>query len=320
MKNWSKISLAAALLSLVISPTLFAQDWAGGERAQGIVVDASDSPIQGAIVTLRYDLGSKKGPKPLKSNKKGRWSVLGLKPGAWTATAEAEGYVPREVRFTVFDAGANETVKIQLREIPAEVKEAEQRNEANDLLTQGNELVGAGKFAEARETYEKVLALLPEEEHAPILAGIASSYFREENNEKGNEVLTRTLALDPDNEAALRLKIAALAAEGKEDEAKEYMARLGEEAKLDPNAELNLGVLRYNENDLEGAMAIFERVRDAHPQIAEARYYCGLVYLAQGNNDSALAEFREFMKLDPSHAKAGEVKEYLTFLEQPASE
>lgn len=320
MKNWLRISLTAALLTLVFSPALLAQDWVGGERAQGIVVDESDNPIQGAKVTLSYQLNPDGGPKPMTTNKKGRWSVLGLKPGGWLITVEAEDYIPRDSGFTVYDAGANETVKIELREVPAAVKEAEMRNEANDLLTQGNDLVGAGKFTGAREHFEKVLEMLPEEEHAPILAGIASSYFREENIEKGNEVLARTLALDPNNEAALRLKIAALAADGKEAEAKEYMARLPEEAKLDPNAELNLGVLRYNENDLEGAIAIFEKVRDAHPAIPEARYYCGLVYLAQGNNDSALAEFREFMKLGPEHAKAGEVKEYLSFLEQPASE
>ncbi len=319
MKTWSKITLAVALLSLVASPALRAQDWAGGNRAQGIVVDAtSDNPIKGAKVILLYTL-TESGPKPLTTNKKGRWSALGLKPGDWTIEVEAEGYVSLKKDFTVFYGGGNETVEVDLREVPKEVKEAEQRNEANEFLTQGNALVSEGKFAEARAAYEKGIELLPETDHAPILAGIASSYFKEGDNENGNEVLTRALALDPDYEQSLRLKIAALAVEGKEEEAQEYMARLGEEAELDPNAELNLGVLRYNENDLEKAAEIFERVRDAHPEIPEARYYCGLVYLAQGSNDTALTEFREFLRLAPDHAKAGEVNEYMAFLE-PASE
>ena len=319
MKNRSKIALVAASLLFVLCPALQAQDWAGAERAQGVVVDASDQPIVGATVTLRFSLGDAGGPKPRTTNKKGRWSVLGLKPGSWTIEIAAEGYIPRKENITVYEAGANETIKIDLREVPREVKEAKQRNEANELLEKGNALVGEGRFADARVEYERVLGLLPETEHAPILAGIASSHFQEDDKAKGNDFLARALAIDPNEESALRLKIAALAAEGKEDEAKEYMARLPAEAELDPNAELNLGVLRYNENDLEAAVAIFERVRDAHPQIADARYYCGLVYLAQGNNESALAEFKEFLKLEPDHAKAGEVQEYLGFLE-PASE
>ena len=320
MRERSRYALAITLLTLALPPGLLAQDWAGGERAQGIVVDATDAPIQGATVTLRYELSPENGPKPLTTNKKGRWSVIGLKPGPWLIEVAAEGYIPRKAQFTVYDTGANETVKIDLAEVPAEVKEAARRTEANALLARGNELVGQERFAEARAEYEQVLTLLPEAEHAPILAGIASSYFKEDDAAKGNEVLARALAVDPDDASALRLKIAALAAEGKEEEAREYQARLPAEAELDPNAELNLGVMRYNDGDMEAAAAIFEKVRDAHPEIADAHYYCGLVYLARPDNPAALTAFREVLRLEPGYAKAEEIRGFIDYLEQAVSE
>ena len=149
MKKVSKIALCTALLFLALSPAARAQEWVGAERAKGVVVDAADAPIAGATVTLRYELSPESGPKPLTTNKKGRWSILGLKPGGWIATVEAEGYVGREERFTVFDAGSNDTIKIALREVPEEVKEAKQRNEANELLAKGNALIDEKRFADA---------------------------------------------------------------------------------------------------------------------------------------------------------------------------
>ena len=162
MKNCSKITLAAALL-LVVSPSLQAQDWAGAGRAKGVVVDAADQPIQGAKVTLRFALSPENGPNPLTTNKKGRWNILGLKPGPWLIEVEAEGYVPRKENFTVFDTGSNDTVKIDLREVPKEVKEAKKRDEANELLAEGNALIDDKKFAEARKSFETIVENHPDD-------------------------------------------------------------------------------------------------------------------------------------------------------------
>lgn len=315
MKRWINTAPVIVLL-LAVSPPLAAQDWAGAERVKGVVLDESDAPIAGATVTLQFELSSSAGgPKPMTTDKKGRWSAIGLKPGSWRIDIEAEGYYSRDARFTVYDTGVNETVRLNLEEVPEEVKQAELRSEANEVIEQGNQLASEGRFAEARAEYAKALEVLPETDHPPILAGIASSYFKEGDNESANEALERALAIDPDDELSLRLKIAALAAEGKVSEVEALRARLPSEADLDPNAELNLGVLRYNEGDLDGALEIFERVRAKRPEIADAHYYCGLVYLGQEQSDSALEAFREVLVLEPEHAKAAEVRDFIAYLE-----
>lgn len=317
MRHRTIISLTAFLAVLLCSQ-LAAQDWAGAERAQGVVVDQAEQPIEGAIVKLRYELSanSEGGPKPLTTNKKGKWNILGLKPGTWIVDVEAEGYISRNAKFTVFDTGVNETVKIELPEIPEEVKDAERRSRANELLASGNLALTEGRLLEARSAFEQVLELVPEGEHAPILAGIAGTYLTENAIAAAIPLIDKALAIDPNEPTALRHKIAVLAVEGNEEEAQQYIARLPAEVELDPNAEMNLGIKRYNEGNMAGAGAIFERVRNAHPEIPEARYYCGLVYLASERNEEALAEFQEFLRLAPEHEKAGEVNGFVEYLAQ----
>src|SRR5262245_30824501 len=76
-------------LMLLFGLAVQAQDWAGNGRAQGVVTDADKKPVEGAKVTMVLN-GA--GPKPILTDKKGRWAFLGLSGGDWTATIEKEGY------------------------------------------------------------------------------------------------------------------------------------------------------------------------------------------------------------------------------------
>ena len=305
-------SLALLLLLGSLAPAV-AQDWTGRGRLNGQVVDENKNPVEGAKVFLLLD---GKGPDPISTNKKGRWSYLGLVGGAWTVRIEADGYVPREGPAQVSEFGANKALVITIRPIPEEVLAEAAATEAMKHLEAGNQLLSEGKAIEARAEYEAALAELEPENHPPVLMGIASTYYQEDNLQATEETLDQVLEIEPDNVEALKLLSSMLVAEGREEEAKVLMERLPEGEVLDADAYLNVGIDAYNDGRLDEALAQFDEVVQQFPDLPEAYYYRGLVLLNQENNDGAITDFEKLLELAPDHPKAAEATSFLEYLKQ----
>ena len=310
------MSRTAVLLTLICALTLSvtpvsAQDWSGKGRLQGKVVDENGDPVEGTTVTL---LKGEMGPKPLTTNKKGRWSFLGLLGGRWTVQIEKEGFIPSESVVSVTEFGVNPSVDITLRRIPEEVLREAAAQESLKLLGKGNELLAAGQPAAARTEFETALEALEEENHPPVLMGIARTYYQEDDLAKAEATLRRILDIAPDDVDALKLLSSMLVAAGREEEAMVFMDRLPEGEKLDADAYLNVGIELYNSGDLEAALEEFGEVVESFPGLSAAYYYRGLVLLNQKDNEGATADFEKFLELEPEGARAAEVKEFLSYL------
>lgn len=314
MPSFRSLSAALVTLALAASTVALAQDWKGAARAQGLVQDPDGKPIPNAKVKIFLGDDPDNGPPPVYTNKKGRWSYLGLRPGTLNLQIDADGFVPIEDRIIVFSEGRPETARHTLNPVPEEVQEANRLAEANDVLAEGNRLLAEGQLTEARDAFEEALPDVPEENQPPLLVAIANTYAQQEDKDAARTYLDRALAIDPEHLDALRLMVAILASEGKHDEAQEYMARLPEGTELDPNAQLNLGILRYNDGDLDAAREIFEELRTSHPEIADAHYFCGLINLNQEKNAEALADFRALMEKFPDYERGDEVRQFIEYL------
>jgi len=312
MRRITLLPLTLLLLLGSLAPAL-AQDWAGRGRINGQVVDENQQPIEGARAFLLLD---GKGPDPIVTDKKGRWSYLGLVGGTWTVRIEADGYVPREGPAQVSQFGANKALMITLRPIPEEVLAEAAATVAMKHLEGGNQLLSEGKPVEARAEYEAALVELEPENHPPVLMGIASTYYQEDNMQATEETLTRVLEIEPDNVEALKLLSSMLISQGREEEAKPLMDRLPEGEVLDADAYLNVGIEAYNDGRLDEALAEFDQVVQSFPDLPEAYYYRGLVLLNQEDNDGAIADFEKLLELAPDHPKATEATSFLEYLKQ----
>ncbi len=314
---------AIALLTLLVAAApSFSQAWRGAGRAKGVILDPAGNPVVGATVTVTWVDNEEGGPPAIKSDTKGRWSFIGLVAGDWKLSVVADGFKPFEEQFPVYAGGAPETLRATLDPLPKEILEAEREAERlkgiNSALKEGNDLSAAGKYPEARAAYEKALTQVEPAKKAGILVGIASTYVQEQKPDDGIRYLEQALAADPKNETALRLMVSVLASQGKDEEAKQYLARLPDEKTLDVSTQLNLGIMKYNEGKLDEAGAIFERVLTQSPDRAETYYFLGLVHLTQQKNDLALERFEKFLELAPQHEKAAEAREFVKHLEQTA--
>jgi tetratricopeptide (TPR) repeat protein len=322
-----------SLISLISTAPLLAQDWRGRGRVQGVVTDQNQQPIEGASVTLRHGNDPVKaespGPTPLKTDKKGRWSMLGLAHGTWGVLIEKQGYIPSEGRINVEEEGVVPPLLISLKPIPKEQAQQEQApskgSQAMAAINDGNTALQADKAVEAREAYQKALALLDPPNQVPVLRAIASTYYRESGQVKTKEekaqkidqsiaTLKQALAIKPDDADSLQLIVNLLVGAGREAEAQTYMAKLPQGAKVDADTLINVGIKYYNEKQLDKALDQFNRVVTENPELAEGYYYRGLVYLNKNRVPEAKADFKKLLEIDPKSKYANEVREYLKAL------
>lgn len=151
-----------AVLPLLQAAPLRAQNWTGRARLQGTVADESGHPVEGATITLRPGrwtvnsanleqldsnrrgeslvevqmLSAESGPSPVKTDKNGRWSFLGLAPGVWGVLIEKDGLVPYNGRVI-----AGPTLLGQLKTaLKAPTAEEIQRDKTITSLKQALEL------------------------------------------------------------------------------------------------------------------------------------------------------------------------------------
>lgn len=302
-------------LALLAVPVLQAQDWAGKGRMQGLVTDPDGKPLVGATVTLTKDGVAGAGPKPLTTNKKGKWSILGLSGGNWTAVIEADGFHSGEGTVKVNEFGSGPSVPVTLRPITEEEIKQAAAQSAVGVIDEGNALLEAGSFAQARAKYEEAIADLDEEHQAPLMRGIARTYFQEGNTDKAIETLDKAITMDPEDLDSLRLIINLLVAADREDDAKVYMDRLPEGMTVDSDTLLNIGIKAYNENQLDAALETFDRVVAENPENADAYYYRGLCHLNGGSNAEAKADFAKMLEIAPDHPNAAEAEQFLEYLE-----
>lgn len=320
MRSRSLKAVLLAALLLVVGVPVWGQSWAGKGRVQGQVRDESGKPVQGAKVILR--IGTDRvdpdadGPKPLTTDKNGKWSTLGLAGGAWGILIEKEGFMASEGQIRVNEFGPAQPINVTLKVVPKEVVQQAQQTsaagEAKGALERGNALLGQGQYAAARAAYEEGMSKLPDTSlHASILRAIADTYGKEGNTDQAVATLKKSLEYAPDDPVTLQLLVNVLASAGREEEAKAYMAKLPQGTTVDPAIILNLGIKAFNAGKMEDALREFDRAVKENPQLPDAYYYRALVYLNQDKKAEAKADFQKLLELDPNHANAAEAREFL---------
>lgn len=312
------------LLALASIPA-WGQSWAGRGRLQGTIKDEAGKPIQGATITLRK--GSDRvdpkadGPKQITTDKGGKWAILGLANGPWGILIQKEGYQESEGQINVeeFPIGPVQPVNITLKKPSQEQVQAAQAQQgpsagaqAKASLEQANTLLAQGKFAEARAAYMEGMGKLEDKSlHPAIYRAIADSYYKEGKTNEAIDTLKKALELAPNDPDTLQLLVNLLAAAGREEEAKTYMAKLPQGTKIDPAIGLNVGIKAFNEGKMDAALKEFNEVITANPSLADAYYYRAMVFLNKSQNAQAKADLNKLLELDPNSKFAKDAKDFL---------
>jgi tetratricopeptide (TPR) repeat protein len=290
------------------------------------------------------------GPAPVESNDKGRWSIGGLAGGLWSVVIEKQGYLISEGQLQVNEFAAAQPATITMKKPSAEMLAAEAQAAANDetrkALEAGNTFMQNQQWTEARTEYEKALTKLTDAKYqAQVLRAIgqtysmqqqypkaietlerakatdstdadtlnllAQTYYQANQAEKAIEMLKASLQARPADPATTKMLVDLLVDAGREEESKQFAALVPEGVKVDPVSLLNLGIRAYNDGKYDRALESFNRVVTENPEMAEAYYYRALAYMPTGKMNEAKADFKKFLEIAPTHAKAKEAKEML---------
>ncbi len=289
--------ILAALLVAVCAGVGFAQNrpadpaWKGKSRVQGKVVDEQGKPVEGAIVMLRL-AEEMTGPN-IKTNKKGEFSVKDIKGGAWTVRVQAEGFAINQFDISVPEKGKADDLEVKM----AVDHTAEQMKELQGILAKGDDLFKAGKYAEARAEYEKVLAARPDV--LAIHRSIAYTYGREGNHAKALEHLDIALQEEPNNLEVLQLAAASALELAQPDRALAYIAKIDDSALMDPDLLVNVSITMLQKNFNPAAVTVLDRVVARFPTAPLPYYLRGMARVRTKNEAGAKEDLQKFIEIAP---------------------
>ncbi len=265
-----------------------AQDWRGNGRFDGLVTDEAGQPLAG--VSIKADCPARGGGTTVKTDKKGRFVVGGVVACNWNLDLTADGYETRRISVNLPGEEA------RIRSVTVPLKKAGPSPELRAAAQKADDLYKAGRFAEARAEYEKLLVAKPE--LAPtIQQQIGFSFIQEKEYGQGVEHLEKVLAADPGN-AQVRAIAAQAALEGRMmDKARQLLAGLDETAIKSPDVFYNMGVNFLNAGATDDAVAYFGKAIALDPAYVDGYYRRALGYLGLGKTAEARADFQKVLEL-----------------------
>ncbi len=313
------VIVVAALVVTMGAQDVFAQAWSGAGRAAGVVTDHEGNPVKGAKVELVMIQDRDTGPPALITDKKGKFSKLGMKGGTWWVRVTADGFKLWSGPYEIFSHSAPDNLEVELQPLAEEVLRAQRQFKAQDRLDAAKELAATGDIEGARAQYYAAIDELDEQDHPVVLAVLASTYMGEGDFAKAKEILDQSLAINPEHVPSLKTSVAIFAAEGDMEGAEALLAKIPADEVIHPNTTINLGMAHYNKGEMELAKTFLDRTIRDHPDVALAYYFRGLINLSL-EPVAAKADFKKFIELAPDLPQAAEAKEYLTYLETPAGQ
>lgn len=304
---------AAAAVTVLLAASAGAQDWRGGQgRLEGKVMDAAGQPVEGASVKLQL---AGRGGTVLKTDKKGRWAIVGIVAGSWTADIEAEGYAVSKISIPLPSESTRiPSIEVKLQKATA----AGPPPEVLASLKDADAAFEGGRFTEARTAYEKALAdpkIAAQAEAAKALhLRIARCWSAENNYEKEMGHLQAVLDASPGDPVVINLMAQESLKAGKVEKGIELLGKLDLASIKNPDMLFNIGVLLVNANKPELALEYFSRSVVADPAYVDGYFQRALVYLQLQKFAECKADLTKVLELQPDGPKAETARKALAQL------
>lgn len=163
---------------------------------------------------------------------------------------------------------------------------------------------------------EKFKAALEEDpELVPAYGALAVVLLRMEDYEGSLEAADQTLARDPENARAKRMRYQALRLLGRIDEAAAVFQELSPEDQQEAiQLQYQAAAELFNAGQTEEAVAMLEAVVAAVPSHGKAHYMLGLSYTNLNQTAAAREHFEKFLEVAPDDPEAGTAREMLEYL------
>ncbi len=321
MKREFRITIILLCIAFSFSSAMAAQEGSGEGRLKGYVIDTDKNPIEGAKVTLEYQKYNRK--LVTTTNKKGKFSFLGLGGGDVRISAEKEGFVLGGNQTHLSSIIKNPTQYIKLKRI-SEVKPEEDPIAAlKDEFTQAIALFNERKFEDALELFQSFQQKKPGMYKIGI--NIANCYLElqryEEAIEELQKVLDKIKAENPElegNKTAAQIFATIGDIYMRQDQlkkAEEYFKKSIEIDKSDHALAYNIAEILFVGGKTDESITYYNLAIKIKPDWPNSYKQIGYAYLNKGDIKKAIEMFQKFLKLDPDSPEAPGLKEVIKSLE-----
>ncbi len=307
-----KIARVVAGAMLLVPSLLFAQ--AQG-RIKGVVTDLKGTPIAGAKVILSCpEIANFH--KTLTTDKDGGFATLIVDATRqYLFHVEATGYQPMEQMNKPKIGG--ETLELAFALKSVQQLQAEAQQKALDQpgikeAREGQELLEAGKTAEARAKFAAAVAAKPDLYLAWLQLGDIDQ--RAGKNDDALVAADKCLAAKPEFPQCLALGMNASQAKGDKATYQKYAERYKLANPSDPSLYYNEAVVFLNKADDAKARPLLEKALEADPKYADAMFQLGMVCFRGGDTAKAKELLQKFLEIAPTHKEAPTAKEMLKYL------
>ena len=304
--------LFLVFLVLGFSFLLIAQHTPRGKgRIQGVVLDQFGKPIEGATIeAIHLETGYK---RTTKTDKDGKWAILGLGTGMWRIIARAKGYFPGYTEQYVKQLSRNPNVTITLRKMSG-LEALLTDKKAMKNLEEGNKLFEEKKYDEALEKFNEILKDYPELFELHI--NIGNIYYEKGEYEKAIQEFNYVAQQAEQRRAKLGDEVAndiiarAYAGIGNcyikqkiYSKAEEYYEKSISYYQNNAGVAYNLAELYYADGNMDKAIEMYKLAAKLKPSWDRPYYKLGYAYLGKAEMEKSLEAFKKFMELADENSK-----------------
>jgi tetratricopeptide (TPR) repeat protein len=299
--------LTAALAILLLAVPAAAQTG----RVGGQVKDESGQPIKGATVTAENPNAS---PSSFTAttDDKGRFSIIGLRTGQWTFTAQAPGMAPETGKANVQTIGApNPPMTFTLKKGSGGVGAAGALGgmAAKDLqaeLAAADALFNAQKWDEAVAAYRAIMTKAPS--LSVINLQVAAAYRNKKDYDAALAAYNELLKADPNNDKA-KIGIGMTNLEkGDIEAAEKTLTEASQSTGATREVFYNLGEVLFAKGKVDDAVAAYTRASQMDARWGKPFFALGKVALNKGDTAGAIAQFEKVIEVDPTSPEAAQAK------------
>jgi hypothetical protein len=263
-------------------------------RIGGTVKDEGGQPIKGATVTAENPNAS---PSSFTAttDDRGRFSIIGLRSGGWTFTAQAPGFAPESGRMNVQTIGSpNPPLTFTLKKGASAPASALGGMAAKDLqaeIAAADQLYNSQKWDDAIAAYKAIMTKTP----ALSVINLQAAY---------NELLKA----DPNNDKAkvgigmTNLEKGDLAA------AEETLQRAAEGPSPTREVFYNLGEVKFAKGQADEAAKWYQKAADMDASWGKPLFKLALVQLNKGDKDGTIRAMEKVVAVDPTSPEAAQAR------------
>ena len=304
----------AGLLAVLIGLPLAAGAEIRG-RLRLYVADTAGNPIPGVKITLVSAQASVI-TREITTNDSGVATHGSMENHWFEVTFEKKGYLPlkKRIKIPLGELYREDIVLRTPEDAAAELLANSPRAQAINLYNEGAQALKQEEYERALGLFKESIALDATIHQAQYEAGRAG--FLLGKYDEAAAFAEAALQLKPDYVVAYRLLAAIYEKKGDMEKSAAYTKLAQEKGGVTGIDRYNDAVKHMNDGDVDAALPLLEEAVELDPDLADAHYQLGLVYLNKAENGKAILSFEKYLELRPKGENAETARSILQYLKK----